>query len=109
MANEGTMKVNVAKLRSLASEMSKIYSSYTNSLQQAAKETEKLKSNWSGTAANAFVATYNPLSAKCNDYMNTLAKTINVLNEVADTYEASEAAIETAAEKLPSLPTNTMS
>ncbi len=108
MTNEGSMKVDVAKLREMASEMSKVYKSYSTCLSQATKENERLKSTWTGQAAEAFYAGFAPLSNKCNDYMMTLDNTIRVLYEIADTYEASEASIESAAEKLPSLPTNTM-
>ncbi len=108
MANEGSMKVNVARLRDLAADMNKVYNSYMNSLSLANKETDKLRNTWTGDAASSFLISYNTLNTKCNDFMTTLSNTVRVLYEVADTYEASEAAIESAAEKLPSLPTNTM-
>ncbi len=106
--SESEIKIDVAKMRNIASEMNKIHKSYASCLSQATKETQKIKGYWQGEASTSFVSSYEVLNSKCNEFLITLNKTASVLYDVADTYEKSEKAIESKAADLPSLPANTM-
>ncbi len=100
--------VNPQRLRQAAQELDKVYGTYRSNMEQAGTETQKLRDVWTGPAATAYYTSFEGIKKNCENYLQTLSKTIKALYDTADAYERSEKEITDAAENLPKLPSNTM-
>ncbi len=108
MATMEELRVSPAELRKYASEMERIQKTYVTLISQAEDETKKLRTLWTGEAAEQYVSSFTTVKTTCNEYIETLRATILSLNETADNYERNIAQVKAAADDLPKLSGNTM-
>ncbi len=108
MAINEELRVSPEELRKYASEMERIQKTYTTLISQAEDETKKLKTLWTGEAADQYMSSFNSVKATCSEYIETLKATITSLNETADNYERNIQQVKSAAEDLPKLSSNPM-
>ncbi|MEA4924233.1 MAG: WXG100 family type VII secretion target [Syntrophomonadaceae bacterium] len=106
MANE--IQADPAKIRQIADGIGGVYTSLRNSLYESSGQVSSLKGIWSGTAAEAFNASFQTLIDKCAQSLEIVGRLENALYESADAYERSEKSIEQEASNMPKLPENTM-
>ncbi len=108
MAMNEEIRVDHHELRKYASEMEKIQKTYVTLISQAEDESKKLRTLWTGEAAEQYTTSFNSIKTGCLEYIETLKATIISLNETADNYEHSIHQVMEAAENLPKLSGNTM-
>lgn len=103
---EVNIKVDAAKLRSLAESVDKVQSGLKETCYSAKKEIDSLKNIWTGDAAQAYQTNFSKLMNDCNETLNILSKMVNSLYDSADKYDKSVKAVENDAKNIPKLPTN---
>ncbi len=100
------IKVDAAKLRSLAESIDKVQSSLKESCYSAKEKIDSLKNIWTGEAAETYQTSFQKLMDECNDSLNTLGKMVNSLYDSADRYDKSMKAVQNDVKDIPKLPTN---
>jgi len=100
--------VNPAELRRYADDIGKCHTAYRTSLYSSKSQVDSLKGIWTGSAADAFNASFQQLLNKCNEGLETLGRMTNALYESADAYERNEKAVANEASKMQKLPENKM-
>jgi WXG100 family type VII secretion target len=108
MANAVQIQADPEKLRKIAGDIGSCHKNLNSNLQTSKSQVTSLKGIWTGDAATAFNQSFQTLLDKCSESLAIVARLENVLYESADSYERSEKAVQTEAEKMPKLPTNTM-
>lgn len=102
------INANPAELRRYADEIGKCHTVYRTSLYTSKGQVDSLKGVWTGSAADAFNASFQQMLNKCSEGLETLGRMVNALYESADAYERSEKAVQSEAAKMPKLPNNMM-
>ncbi len=99
------IKVDAAKLRSLAESLSKVQSGLKESCYSAKGQIDSLKGVWTGGAADTYQTSFQKLMDECNESLNVLGKMVNSLYDSADRYEKSMKAVQNDVKNIPKLPT----
>ncbi len=98
------IKVDAAKLRSLAESVSKAQKSLKESCSQAQGQIDSLKNIWTGEAATTYQTSFKKIIATCNEQLLIMEKMASSLYDSADQYAKSVKAVENAAKNIPKLP-----
>lgn len=103
---ETYIKVDAAKLRSLAESLDKSQKGLKEMCSQAKGQIDSLKNIWTGEASDTYQASFGKLMSECSEALTTLNKMVNSLYDSADKYDKSVKAVESAAKEIPKLPNN---
>lgn len=98
------IKVDAAKLRSLAESVSKAQKSLKESCSQAQGQIDSLKNIWTGEAATTYQTSFKKIIATCNEQLLIMEKMASSLYDSADQYAKSVKSVENAAKNIPKLP-----
>ncbi len=100
------IKVDAAKLRSLAESVDRVQSGLRESCYSAKGQIDSLKNIWTGTAADTYQTSFQKLMDECNEALGVMGKMVNSIYESADRYEKSMKAVQDDVKNIPKLPTN---
>ncbi len=100
------VKVDAAKLRSLAESIDKVQSGLRESCYSAKGQIDSLKNIWTGEAASTYQASFQRLMDSCNESLEVLGKMVNSLYDSADRYDKATKAVQNDVKDIPKLPTN---
>lgn len=103
---EVKVKVDAAKLRSLAGSVDKVQKGLKESCISAKGQIDSLKSVWTGEAATSYQQSFKKLMSECNEALNVLGKMVNALYDSADAYDKSVKSVVDDAKNIPKLPTD---
>ncbi len=100
------IKVDAAKLRTLAESIDKVQKALKESCYSAKGQIDSLKNIWTGEAAETYQTSFQRLMDECNESLTTLGKMVNSLYDSADRYDKSMQEVQSDVKDIPKLPTN---
>ena len=99
------IKVDAAKLRSLAESIDKVQSALRESCYSAKNQIDSLKNIWTGEAASSYQTSFQKLMDEFNESLTVLGKMVNSLYDSADRYDKSMKEVQNDVKDIPKLPT----
>lgn len=85
------LMTNTAQLRSQAEALKGLNDSFKSAVNQLESTENALLGMWDGDAKNAFDKAFKSDKIQMDNFYNAIAQYVNVLNQIADNYDAAEA------------------
>lgn len=82
---------NTAQLRSQADTLKELNDTFKSSVNQLESTENTLLGMWDGDAKDAFDKAFKSDKIQMDNFYNAIAQYVNVLNQIADNYDAAEA------------------